>query len=268
MADFAGRILWITGGSSGIGAALARAFAQEGAHLILSGRREDALHAVADALPGETFVLPFETTDWDSLPQVVERAIAWKGRVDGLINNAGISQRSLAVDTGFDVYRRIVDVDLLAPIALTQLLLPHMTARGSGHIAAISSVAGRIGVPLRTGYCAAKHGLIGYFDALRAETQIAHGLSVTTILPGSVRTDVARNALEGDGSRHGRSDSAIDAGMDPDACAAQIVAGMKAGTPEILIAEGQERALAEMRHRDPETLFTMAARLGAQIAGK
>ena len=268
MTGFADKVIWITGASSGIGKALAHAFADEGAHLVLSGRREDALQEVADAILSEALVLPFEATDWDALPGIAKQAIAWKGRVDGLVNNAGISQRSLAIDTDYAVYRRIVDIDLLAPIALTQLVLPHMANRGSGHIAGISSVAGRVGVPLRTAYCAAKHGLVGYLDALRAETEIAHGLTITTILPGSVRTDVARNALEADGGRRGRSDSAIDGGMDPDDCARQIVEGMIAGTAEILIAEGQERALAEMRHRDPETLFSMAARLGAQIAGQ
>ncbi len=185
--EYSGKVIWITGASSGIGEALAEALAARGAHIILSGRRTDALQAVADRLPTESLVLLFETTDRDALPGIVERAIAWKGQVDGLVNNAGISQRALAVDSALEVYDRIIAVDLLAPIWLTQLLLPHMTARKAGMIVGISSVAGRAGVPLRTAYCAAKHGLIGYLDALRAETEVHYGLKVHTVLPGSIR---------------------------------------------------------------------------------
>ena len=122
---FSGQTAWITGASSGIGEALARALGERGARVIVSGRNEDALERAAKAC-GEALVLPFETTDYDALPGLVARAWDWRGGVDLLINNAGISQRSLAEETGFEVYHRIVDVDLLAPIALTQALLPRM----------------------------------------------------------------------------------------------------------------------------------------------
>ncbi|WP_438729312.1 SDR family NAD(P)-dependent oxidoreductase [Parasphingorhabdus sp. DH2-15] len=266
--DFAGKIIWITGASSGIGAALARAFAAEGAQLILSGRREEALQQVANDCAVPHLILPFDTTDWAALGDKVKAAIGWQGHIDILVNNAGISQRSLAKDTQPEVYKRILDVDLLAPIWLTQLLLPHMVARGSGHMVAISSVAGRIGVPLRTAYCAAKHGLIGYSDALRAEVEQVHGIGVTTILPGSIKTDVARNALTGDGAKRGESDAAIDNGLPPEECAARILAGMKAGTKEIMVAEGQELAAAQLRHSNPDMLFQMTAGIGAAVAGK
>jgi len=151
--DFEGKTAWVTGASSGIGEALALGLAQRGARLILSGRRVEALEAVAARLDAESLVLPFETTDMDALPGVVARAIAWRADVDMLINNAGISQRSLALDTDFSVYRTIMEVDYFAPVRLTQLLLPHMVARGSGHLSVVSSVAGKVGVPLRTGYC-------------------------------------------------------------------------------------------------------------------
>ena len=268
MAELSGKTFWITGASSGIGKALAQAFAKEGAHLILSGRRTEALQDVADSISTDTLILPFETTNWDALEEVATRAISWKGNVDGLINNAGISQRSLAIDTDPTVYRQILDIDLLAPILLTQQILPHMVERGSGHIIGISSVAGRIGVPLRTAYCAAKHGLIGYLDALRAETEMAHGLQITTVLPGSVRTDVSRNALSADGSRRGVSDNVIDNGMNPNDCARQIVEGVKAGVPELLIAEGQELVMAKLRQSEPEQLFKTTAAFGAQLAAK
>lgn len=263
---FEGQTVWITGASSGIGEALAEAVAAQGAAVILSGRRRAALESVAARLPTESLVLPFETTDWAALPGAVETAWGWRGGVDMLVNNAGISQRSLAVDTKPEVYRQILDVDLLAPIWLTQLLLPRMAERRSGHIVGISSVAGRLGTVLRTAYCAAKHGLIGYCDALRAEVEQAYGIRVTTVLPGSVRTMVAANALQADGSTRGESDTNIDAGMDPAECARRILAGIAEGQREIIVAEGGEAMAAGLRFTNPDALFDMLSREGARLA--
>lgn len=268
MSVFENKIVWITGASSGIGEALARSFAEEGANIILSGRRTEALADIARDISSDTLILPFETTDYDALPGIVDEALGWKGQVDILVNNAGISQRSLALDTHPDVHHKIINVDLLAPIWLTQLLLPHMIGSGGGHIVGISSVAGRIGVPLRTAYCAAKHGLIGYLDALRAETEKLHNIQVTNILPGSIRTDVSRNALTKDGTRREKSDAVIDNGMEPSECARQILDAVRNNQPELIVAEGPELMLAQLRQSDPDKLFEMTAGLGVQIAEK
>jgi short-subunit dehydrogenase len=248
------QIWWVTGASSGIGAALARGLAGRGARLILSGRNVAALEEVAkDCGPG-TMILPFEATDYAALPALAQEAWDWCGRIDGLVNNAGISQRSLAVDTDFSVYQKIVDVDLLAPIALTQQLLPRMIKAGGGQIVAISSVAGIAGVPLRSAYCAAKHGLIGYHDSVRAENEHL-GLKVLVVAPGSVQTNVSRNALNADGSVRGTSDSAIDNGLSPDVAAAQILDAVAAGTRELVVAEGAEAQIPALRRGDPDALF-------------
>ena len=248
------QVWWVTGSSSGIGAALARGLAARGAKLILSGRNVAALEAVAKECGPGTMILPFEATDYAALPALADEAWDWCGRIDGLVNNAGISQRSLAVDTDFAVYQKIVDVDLLAPIALTQQLLPRMVAAGGGQIVAISSVAGIAGVPLRSAYCAAKHGLIGYHDSVRAENEHL-GLKVLVVAPGSVQTNVSRNALNADGSRRGESDAAIDNGLSPDDAAAQMLAAVDAGTRELVVAEGAEAAIAALRRSDPNALF-------------
>ena len=260
------RIIWITGASSGIGAALAHRFAAAGWALILSGRRIEALQAVADACGAPALVLPFEASDYDALPRVVAEAIAWRGQIDVLVNNAGISQRSLALDTGFDVYRSLMEIDFFAPLRLTQLVLPHMVERRSGRLVAISSLAGRTGVPLRTGYCAAKHALVGYFEALRAEIEQAYGVGVTIVLPGSVRTEIATNALQGDGSARGMSDANIDAGMDPASVAEIIHAAIESGQREIVVAEGAELAGVSLRGSDPEALFGWLGAQGARLA--
>ena len=268
MNSFEAKTVWITGASSGIGKALALAFANSGAHIILSGRRLDALQAVADELPTEALVLPFEVTDFEALAAKVEEAWGWRGRVDILVNNAGISQRSLAIETDPAVYTELINVDLVAPIWLTQLQLKRMAEAGGGHIVAISSVAGRLGAPLRTAYSAAKHGLIGYMDALRSEVSIPHHIDVTNVLPGSVATDVARNAVTADGSRRGQSDANIDGGDDPADCAIAILEAVASRQPELVFAKGMEMGLARMRHEDPEQLFTIAAQLGAELAEK
>lgn len=248
------QVWWITGASSGIGAALARALGARGAKLILSGRNVTALEKVAADCATETLILPFEATDYAALPAIAEQAWTWQGRIDGLVNNAGISQRSLAVETDFAVYQQIIGVDLLAPIALTQQLLPRMVGAGGGQIIAISSVAGIAGVPLRSAYSAAKHGIIGYHDAVRAENEHL-GLKVLVVAPGSVRTNVSRNALNADGSVRGESDAAIENGLSPDDAAAQMLAAVDAGTRELVVAEGAEAAIAALRRGDPDALF-------------
>ena len=264
MTVLADKVIWITGASSGIGKALAQTAAQQNTKLILSGRRVDALEALATELSVDCLVLPFEVTDYDVLASKVDKAWAWQGRVDILVNNAGISQRCLAIDAKPEVYTELINIDLIAPIWLTQLQLKRMAEAGGAHIVAISSVAGRIGPPLRTAYSAAKFGLIGYMDALRAEVDQIHNIKVTNILPGSVATDVARNALTGNGSRRGISDAVIDAGDDPMDCAKCIWEAVNADKPEYIYAKEMEMGLAQMRHADPDTFFDAIAGFGAQ----
>jgi short-subunit dehydrogenase len=259
---FEGKCWWITGASSGIGSALASALSREGARLVLSGRNVDALNEVAATCTTGTLVLPFEATDYASLPGVVDKACTWAGKVDGLVNNAGISQRSVAVETVFDVYQKIIAVDLLAPIALTQALLPRMVATGGGDIVAISSVAGLVGAPLRTAYSAAKHGLIGYHDSLRAETA-EQGVRVLVVAPGSVRTNVSRNALGATGEARGVSDAAIDNGLAPDVLAALILEGVRSGKREMVLAEGMEAEIVRLRRQNPDALFDLMAQMFA-----
>ncbi len=264
--EFRNKTVWVTGASSGIGEALAKGLAERGARLILSGRRVEALQRVAKSLDAETLVLPFEATDYEALPAVVAKAQAWKGGVDLLINNAGVSQRSLALDTTFDVYRTLMEVDFFAPLRLTQLVLPGMVEKKSGAIAVVSSVAGKVGAPIRTGYCAAKHAVVGYFEALRAEVEIAYGISVHVILPGSVKTGVSVNSLTGDGTRRGKNDVNIENGMEPNRAAEIILDGIASGARDIPVAEGMELMALTLRAQNPEALYGFTAQEGARLA--
>jgi dehydrogenase/reductase SDR family member 7B len=255
---------WITGASSGIGEGIASSAAAQGARLILSGRNVAELERVASVCGADKcLILPFDTRDYAALPALVEQAIAWAGRIDCLVNNAGISQRSLAVDSDFSVYEAIIGVDLLAPIALTQAILPHMVAHGGGRLIAISSVAGIAGVPMRSAYCAAKHGVFGYFDSVRCET--AHlGIKVNVIAPGSVKTNVSRNALSADGSKRGASDAAIEAGMSVEDAVAAIMDAVETETRELILAVGAEAHIAQLRRSNPDAVFDMMAASVAQ----
>ena len=263
---FRGKTAWVTGASSGLGEALAKELAAQGAAVILSGRRVDELNRVAQEIEGDTLVLPFGATDYEALPAVVESAWAWRAGVDLLINNAGVGQRGLALETQFDVYRRVMEIDFFAPLRLTQLVLPAMVERRSGRIAVVSSVAGKVGAPLRSGYSAAKHACLGYFDALRAEVEDAYGVGVSVIIPGTIATAIGANALRANGSVSGRSDPMVEGAFTPDAAASAIVEQLAAGKREIWLAQGAELGALKLRAADPETLFKLAAQQGAQLA--
>ena len=260
--DYQGKVAWITGASSGIGAALARELAARGASVVLSGRDEARLAEVAQACGGDTLILAFDVRDETALADATAKAIGWKGHVDIAFANAGISQRSRALKTAMQVYRDIIEVDLVAQIAFTQGLIGHMAERGSGALGFISSIAGKVGVPMRTAYSAAKFGLAGYADALRAELSV-NGVSVHTIYPGSVQTNVSRNALTAEGTARGRSDKAIDEGIPADVAARQMLDGIAMGTREIIVATGMELAMGEAR-RTPEALFDQVAGMVAK----
>lgn len=261
---FEGKSVWITGASSGIGEALALQFASRGAKVTLSARREGELERVRDhavdngANEADLLVLPLDVTDHDSMPAAVERVTSTFGRIDMLVNNAGISQRSLCIDTDMPVYRRLFEVDVLGQIALTKAVLPGMLEQGGGRIAVTSSVAGKIGVPLRTGYCAVKHAVMGFFDALRAEV-CHHGIEVFTITPGYIRTNISVHALKGDGSEFGEVDDDIAGGMDATRCAEVILDGFRKGVPEIAVGEGMEMKALYLKRFFPRAVFRKAA---------
>jgi short-subunit dehydrogenase len=240
----AGKVAWVTGASSGIGAALAQALSRCGASVVLSGRREDALRNVQASCSSAAaqLIVPLDLTDSASIPMAVGRVRERFGRIDILVNNAGLSQRGLALEMPLEIDRRIMEVNFFGPIALTKAVLPLMLERRYGQIVVISSLLGKFGMAHRSAYAASKHALHGFFDSLRAEVHDA-GVSVTLVCPGAVQTNASVNALRGDGTAYGVMDEYLKRGLTPDQCAEQIVSAIERRKREIYPARKERFAL-------------------------
>ncbi|HFA49397.1 MAG TPA: SDR family oxidoreductase [Bacteroidetes bacterium] len=247
------KTVWITGASSGIGEAMAYEFSKQGAKLILSSRKEAALRRVADRCGSSgTIIQTLDIADHASLPGTVEKVLHQVGKVDVLINNAGISQRSLVKDTVFEVDKKMIDVNLLGTIALSKAILPHFLENRSGHYIVISSLMGKFAAPMRSSYAAAKHGLHGFFDTLRAEC-FRENVKVTMVCPGFIRTDISKNALTADGSAQGTMDDATGKGMPPGTLAKKIADAAYRGKEEVAFG-GQEVLAVYVKRFFPKLL--------------
>lgn len=223
--DFTGKVVWITGASSGIGEATAYEFAKAGAKLVLSARRESELLRVKNNIAPtttEVLILPIDIAEIDTFDQKVAAVMARFGRIDVLYNNAGISQRGSVNDSDMAVFRQLLEVNFFGVIALTKAVLPIMLKQNNGQIAVTSSVSGKLGTPMRSGYCASKHAIHGFFDSLRAEVW-KNNISITLVCPGYIHTDISKNALSTDGSKHGQMDQNQANGMPVEVAAQKIV---------------------------------------------
>ncbi len=256
----AGKVIWISGASSGIGEALALDMASRGALLVLSARRQDVLENVRArcANPEKHIVLPLDIRQPAQFPAAVEAVNERFGKLDIQIHCAGISQRATAVETDLKVDRHLIELNYLGPVALAKQVLPQMLARGDGQIVVISSLLGKFAIPLRSAYAGSKHALHGFFDALRAEIE-PQGVSVTIVCPGFIRTNASFNALEGDGTAHNKMDPEIDRGLAPEVCARRIVRAIENRRSEVYI--GGKEVLGVYFSRFAPRLFRRFIRL-------
>jgi dehydrogenase/reductase SDR family member 7B len=245
MTKLSNSVVWITGASSGIGAATAAACAQAGASVVLSARSRAGLETVANGLgvPREQLmVLPLDLSQPDTFADAVTRVLDTFGRIDVLINNGGISQRAYAMDTSLDVDRQLMEVNYFGTVALSKAVLPSMLEHQAGHLVVVSSLVGKFGTPLRSGYAASKHALHGYFDSLRAELH-DKGIQVTMVCPGFVRTQISISALTGTGQPQGKMDNATDAGMLPEVFAKKMLRAIQRGKAEVYIGGAEIRGV-------------------------
>ncbi|MFN3998168.1 SDR family oxidoreductase [Algoriphagus sp.] len=229
-------VIWITGASSGIGEATAKKFSKEGFQVIISARNEGELNRVKleCSNPSEVRVLPLDLVEINTFKENVNQAISFFGKVDIVLHNGGISQRSLIKETGLEVDRKLMEVNFFGTVALTKAILPHFISQKSGQYAIVSSLVGKFGSPYRSSYAASKHALHGFFDTLRAE-HFQDNIAVTMICPGFIRTNVSINAITADGSTLGKMDEAQEKGMSPENCAAEIFSAVTRKKEEVYI---------------------------------
>ncbi len=235
MVDLTGKNVWITGASSGLGAALAQQCLDAGARVLLSARRVDRLAELARSR-SNVEVLPLDLAELGSLAEKADQALQRMGAIDVMIHNAGIGQRGLVSEGSFEVERRLMDVNFLGPVALTKAILPSMIARRRGDFVVISSVLGLMSVKRRAGYCASKHALHGYFNALRAEVH-EHGLRVLMVCPGHIDSEFSQQALNEAGRANGVNEAGTRAGLSPDECARVTLRALRRGSAEIYPAK-------------------------------
>lgn len=242
------KVVWITGASSGIGEALARRYAADGACLILTARRLPRLQALGAALePSRVLLLAGDLEDPTLHASLVEAALAWHGHVDVVIHSAGVSQRASVADTTMTTVRRLLEINFFAVVGITRALLPSMLARGKGTIVVIGSVVSYVATPQRSAYAAAKHAVRAWADALRGEVGPS-GIQVTTVIAGYIATGISAAALRGDGSTKGEIESTDAHGVPADVAAARIHAGIEAGNREVSVGGKELWSVWMQRH--------------------
>ncbi|MFC5282289.1 SDR family oxidoreductase [Pedobacter alpinus] len=235
--NFKNKIVWITGASSGIGEALVYQLNEQGAKLIVSSRRADALYKVKQKCrknPLDVHVLPLDLEQTDLL--FAKAAAAWKiyGTIDILINAGGISQRGSVLETEPEVEQKIMNINFWGTVNLSKALLPKMIAQGKGNLVVISSVVGKFGTQFRSTYSASKHALQGYFDSLRCEVY-DKGISINIICPGFIKTNVTLNSVTANGEKYNVMDDNQENGMSSYDCALQILKAIEKDKEEVLI---------------------------------
>lgn len=261
MNKFDGKVVWITGASSGIGRAVAKKLAHAGASVILSARREEELQQLAMELPAQTvsLVLPVDLTRDDDIVEATKRVYRQFDKVDLLFLAAGISQRSSVLETSLEVHHKIMEINYFSTVALTKAVLPHMVGSGGGHLAVITSLTGKFGFPMRSAYAASKHALHGFFESLYMELK-DQGIRITLVVPGPVNTKISLQALGADGQPTGEMDDMQAEAMSPEACAEHIVNALQKNKREVVIGTAKEKFGAKLNAWWPSLFFKLAAK--------
>jgi dehydrogenase/reductase SDR family member 7B len=217
------KVVIITGGSSGIGKALAEKFGRQGSKILITGRNETELQsAVADLRSAGIEINGFQSdvSIEDDNRRMAEEAMRIYGTIDILINNAGISMRALFSEVDLSVVKKVMDINFYGVLYATKYCLPEIT-KNKGSVVGISSIAGFRGLPGRTGYSASKFALNGFLEVLRTEL-LKTGVHVLTACPGFTASNIRKRSLTKDGSQQGDSPRQEDKMMTAEECAAHI----------------------------------------------
>jgi short-subunit dehydrogenase len=237
-ATFAGKVIVITGASDGIGAELARQLATDKPKLVLAARRRETLEEVAracEARGAQTLIVPTDVGIESDCRALIAKAAEHFGAIDALVNNAGVSMHARfdeITDTG--VFESLMRINLMGSIWPTHAALAHLK-KSKGLIVAVSSLAGLIGVPERTTYCATKFAQTGFFESLRVEL-VPQGVDVCIIYPGVVATEIRRNGWNAQGQTAGVSGLSEDKAMSVDECVRLIVDAMRGRKRDVVMS--------------------------------
>ena len=234
---FRDKVVVITGASSGIGRELAYQFAEQGAWLSLAARNGEQLATVAGECQtrgGKAIAIVTDVSEQAQCAQLIQRTVDHYDRIDVLINNAGITMWANFEDiSDISFYERIMRVNYLGSVYCTYYALPFLK-KTKGQIIGISSLAGKNGVPKRSGYAASKHAMVGFFDTLRIELE-EHGISVTIIYPDFVATESHKKAFGADGNPIGKSPLREHEVMSAERCAKLIIQAAAARKRELIM---------------------------------
>jgi short-subunit dehydrogenase len=202
----------------------------------VSARNLGALEEIqrSSSSQDKVLVIPIDLGSKNDFREEVGLVVQHYGRIDLLVNNGGISQRSEAMETDESIERHIMEVDYFGQVALSKAVLSQMQQQKSGHLIIISSLTGKFGFYLRSSYAAAKHALHGYFESLRLE-QESRGIKVTMVCPALIKTNISRSAMLGDGSQSGKMDEMQETGMSAEECAQEILRAAKLEKREVII---------------------------------
>ena len=238
---FKDKCVWIVGASSGIGRALTIELSKHKAQLIISSRNEDALlklKEICEKNGCKCAIIPLDLADSQSLKNKADLAYSQYKKIDFVILNGGISQRSYINETPLAIDRKIMEVNYFGNIAITKAVLPYMIQQQSGHIATVSSIVGVFGFPLRSAYSASKHALHGFYESLRIE-HLKDNIKVSIIIPGRVKTNISVNAIDKNGLAYNKLDKGQADGISPEKAAIDILKGLRKEKKEILIGRAE-----------------------------
>ncbi len=258
-------VWWVTGASSGIGKALVQELLNHDAKVILSSRNKEALYKVVEECKAEDdkfLILPFDMSKMKDVEKYVNTVITKFSRIDYLVNNAGISQRSIAGKTPIDIDRQVMETNFFGTVILTKAVLPIMIKQQSGNIAVVSSVVGKFGFPLRSAYSASKHALHGFFESLRAENK-QYNIKVSIIIPGRINTNVSNNAITESGAKYGKLDKGQANSKKPEEIAKSIIRGIIKNKKEILVG-GKELLMVHIRRFLPSLYYYLSNKISAK----
>jgi len=229
------KVVIITGASSGIGLAAARAFASKGAKVVIAARREDVLLKIAENLSQTTEVLAVKTdvSREEDCRNLIEQSVARFGKIDILVNNAGISMRAMFKDLDLSVIKKLMDVNFWGTVYCTKYALPHIL-KTNGSVVGVISIAGFKGLPARTGYSASKFAIYGFLDTLRVE-HLKDNLHVMIFAPGFTASNIREEALVSDGSRQGETPRDESAMMTADECVKHLIKGIEKRKAQVIL---------------------------------